>query len=419
MIDTPIEWTNGNLNDLCDLKKDSCNPSACKSGVYVGLEHIDSGRFFMRTYGKPEQVVSAKNRFTVNDILYGKLRPYLDKAVVAVTEGICSTDIIVFTPKDKTPSFFIVSLLHSDRFIQYAIQTTHGVNHPRTSWAALKDFPTLIPPLPEQQKIAAVLFKIQKAIEVQELIIERTQELKKATMHQVFTYGLSGEKTKETEIGRIPESWDIVPMARAYDFTKKPKHINYSNFDSVAFIPMDLIPNDNPHLGKFINKKSSEISSGTYFEAGDILISKITPCFENGKQCIIEKIPNGFGIATTEVIPVKEKSNFCNNYFLFYYLLKDDVRSMIAGKMEGATGRQRVPNHLLKDFLIPLPALNEQKEIANIFLTIDQKIELHTAKKSALQDLFKTMLNKLITGEIRVKDLDVDLSEINNQENQR
>jgi len=269
-----------------------------------------------------------------------------------------------------------------------------------------------IPRFPEQQKIAAVLFKVQKAIEIQDSIIEKTLELKKSILHHVFTHGLRGEKTKETEIGRIPESWEVVPIEKAYGFTKKPKHIVYADYDSLAFIPMDLIPKNSPHLEKFINKKPSEISSGTYFEEGDILIAKITPCFENGKQCIVTGCPNGFGIATTEVIPIKEKAGLSDKYFLFYYLLKSNIRALIAGKMEGATGRQRVPNHLIKELLIPLPSLDEQKEISKVFLTIDQKTELHTAKKSALQDLFKTMLNKLMTGEIRVGDLEVDVAEV-------
>jgi len=412
MKNIPIEWEEGTLNDLCSLKKDSCQPSESKANIYIGLEHIESGRFSLCFYGKPEQVVSAKNCFAPNDILYGKLRPYLDKAAVAITEGICSTDILVFTPKDKTPPFFIAGLLHTDRFIQYAIQTTHGLNHPRTSWAALKVFPTLIPPLPEQQKIAAILFKIQQAIEIQESIIEKTRELKKSTMHHVFKYGLHGEKIKETEIGQMPESWNIVPILKVYDFTKKPKERIYSDYSYLPFIAMDLIPIDSPHLSKFKLKKTTEISSGTYIEDGDILLAKITPCFENGKQCIVTGLPVGFGIASTEVIPIKEKSGVSDKYFLYFYLLKDDVRRMIAGKMEGATGRQRVPVHLIRDLLIPFPSLSEQNKIAKLFLTIDKKIEIHTAKKLTMQDLFKTMLNKLMTGEIRVKDLDIDVSEV-------
>lgn len=210
----------------------------------------------------------------------------------------------------------------------------------------------------------------------------------------------------------MPESWDVVPIGKVYDFTKKPREIKYANYDHLPFIAMDLIPIDLPHSGKFKFKKSTEISSGTYVENGDILLAKITPCFENGKQCIVTGLPDGFGIASTEIIPIKEKPGISDKYLLYYYLLKEDVRKLITGKMEGATGRQRVPVNLLQKFMIPFPLLTEQQETAELFLTIDQKSELHIAKKLALQDLFKTMLNKLMTGEIRVKDIDIDISEV-------
>ena len=217
---------------------------------------------------------------------------------------------------------------------------------------------------------------------------------------------------KETEIGPIPESWDVIPLGEAYDFTKKPKEIVYSNYDYIPFIAMDSIPIDTTHLNKFKFKKVTEISSGTYIEDGDILLAKITPCFENGKQCIVSGLPNGFGIASTEIIPIKEKPGISDKYFLYYYLLKEDVRKLIAGKMEGATGRQRVPVHLMRETLIPFPSLPEQQRIAKLFLTIEKRMEIHTVQKSTLQDLFKTMLNNLMTGEIRVKDLDIDVSEV-------
>ncbi|MBU1571100.1 MAG: restriction endonuclease subunit S, partial [Proteobacteria bacterium] len=222
-MDMPQDWKHGTLEDLCSLKQNSCRP--CDSGlnVYVGLEHIESSRFFVKAFGKPDQVVSLKNRFAINDLLYGKLRPYLDKASVMEVDGICSTDILVLTPKNRIPPIFVLGLLHTDEFIQYAKQTTNGVNHPRTSWASLREFPIQIPPLSEQQKIAAVLFKIQQAIEIQESIIKKTQELKKSTLQYVFTHGLRGEMLKETEIGPMPESWSVqrfeefATLHRGYD----------------------------------------------------------------------------------------------------------------------------------------------------------------------------------------------------------
>jgi len=150
------------------------------------LEHIDSGRFFLSRHGSPLQVRSAKSRFYPGDVLYGKLRPYLDKAVVAETEGICSTDILVLEPIE-VPPWFLCSVLHGDAFIEHAKQTTHGVNHPRTSWSGIRMFETLsLDPL-EQKKIAAVLLKIQRAIETQEKTIQSFRDLFKTTLNKLMT----------------------------------------------------------------------------------------------------------------------------------------------------------------------------------------------------------------------------------------
>jgi type I restriction enzyme S subunit len=91
---------------------------------------------------------------------------------------------------------------------------------------------------------------------------------------------------------------------------------------------------------------------------------------------------------------------------LHYYLKKPDVRNEIAGKMEGSTGRQRVPKNVLFDAKIPLPSYEEQIEISDIFISLDEKIDATESKKKSLHDLFKSMLQLLMTGQVRVKDVD-------------
>ena len=381
----PTDWISGTLNDLCSLKNDSCKPSDSGLNIYVGLEHIESGRFFVQSFGNPDQVVSTKNRFAINDILYGKLRPYLDKAVVTEVEGICSTDILVFTPKDNIPSIFIVGLLHTDQFIQYAKQTTNGVNHPRTSWASLREFPLHIPALSEQQKIAAVLFKIQQAIEIQESIIEKTRELKNSTLHHLFTHGLRREKLKETEIGPMPESWSVqrfeefATLHRGYDLpiqdrTRGSVPIVGSN-GVVGYHDQSKVKGPGVVTGR-----SGSIGI-SYYVADDYW-------------------PLNTGLYV---------ENFHGNdpLYVHYFFQSFDFGQYAAGVSVPTLNR-----NIVHATLISVPQIGEQKEIANILKTVDQKIEIHAAKKSALQELFKAMLNKLMTGEIRVMDLDIDMSEV-------
>lgn len=407
----PTEWKEGALNDLCVLKKDSCQPSDSKSNVYIGLEHIESGRFSVYFYGKPEQVVSSKNCFSPNDILYGKLRPYLDKAAVATTEGICSTDILVFTPKENIPPFYLVGLLHTDRFIQYAIQTTHGLNHPRTSWGALKDFQILVPPVSEQQKIAAVLFKIQNAIEIQESIIEKTRELKKSTMHHVFTHGLRGEKLKETEIGLMPESWGVRDLDSVLKLAQYGLSVRGLSNGQYPILRMNCQIDGQVHLNdlQYVNL-DNDIFKKFKMENGDILFNRTNSWELVGRTAIYRS--KEAAVFASYLIRLRLDENEINSGFLNHFFNMDATQNRLKSLASRGVSQSNISASKLKTFKIPMPAMDEQLEIINILHAIDQKIEIHTAKKSALQELFKTLLNKLMTGDIRVKDLDIDVSEV-------
>lgn len=183
----PASWNISVLEGLCELKKETCDPAKCKSGIYVGLEHIDSGNFFLKRYGSPSEVKSSKHQFKPKDILYGKLRPYLDKVVMASDYGICSTDILVFNLLDNTPPLFIVGLLHSQKFIDFAIQTTGGVNHPRTSWTSLKHFKMPLPRLYEQIEISKTFQTIEEKIELHTAKKNTFQELFKTMLNKLMT----------------------------------------------------------------------------------------------------------------------------------------------------------------------------------------------------------------------------------------
>lgn len=130
------------------------------------------------SYGRESDVISAKAQFQHSDVLYGKLRPYLRKTVVANCDGICSSDILVLRPKSGFSSFYIQFLLHSAAFVRHAIATTAGAQHPRTSWPALGTFQTCVPEsATERNAIARVMLALQTAIDIQDRIIDTTREL--------------------------------------------------------------------------------------------------------------------------------------------------------------------------------------------------------------------------------------------------
>lgn len=307
---------------------------------------------------------------------------------VEIDENVCSPEFLAYQLRSESVQNYINSFKRG--------ATIQGVTRD-----AITSIKLNVPPLPEQRKIAYVISTIQKAIEQQDKLIRQAIELKKALMQKLFTEGTKGEKQKQTEIGLVPESWEVVMIGSMYDFTGKPRGLEIVS--PTPFIPMELVPISQRFIETY--ELRQQVSSGTYVENGDLLVAKITPSFENGKQGFVS-IDKEYAYATTEVIPMKGKVEISNLNFLYYYLLKDDVRKQLADKMEGSTGRQRLSKTVLEETLIPKPPIEEQIEVASTFIALDKKISFCENKKRTLSDLFKTLLHELMTGQRRVHEID-------------
>ena len=200
---------------------------------------------------------------------------------------------------------------------------------------------------------------------------------------------------------KFPADWKLDPVTDAFDFTSKPRGLDLSkNGDEIPFFSMDQIPLGRIHVSEFTPKPLAKLGSGTYVENGDLMVAKITPSFENGKQAIVD-IQNDFAYATTEVIPLRGREGESDTLFLFFYLLHPEVRSDLAGKMEGSTGRQRLSKTVLGNRMIPLPPLPEQKKIAHILSTVQRAIEAQERIIQTTTELKKTLMHKLFTEGLR------------------
>ena len=202
----------------------------------------------------------------------------------------------------------------------------------------------------------------------------------------------------------LPLNWRIVRFGEVATFTKKPKDLRYSEYNEVPFVPMNLIPIATLFSKEFILKPSDALSSGTYFEPGDILLAKITPSFENGKQSIIEDLPTPFGIATTEVIPIREVEGVSDKIYLFYYLLLPDTRALLTARMKGTTGRLRLGAEALANLEIPLPPLAEQRRIVAklevLFTQLDAAVDSLKKAQAQLQRYRRSILKAAFEGKL-------------------
>lgn len=193
----PKEWAVVRLGDTCKQRNEIIQPKGQGHIKFIGLEHIESGKIKARSFATDLNIKSSKFKFYIGDVLYGKLRPYLDKSAITDFEGICSTDLIVITPdKNKSMADFLIYIIHSKKFMGHAISHTSGTNYPRTSWSAISKFKFGLPPLSEQQKISEILCTVDKKLELLRDKKEMFERIKKGLMNDLLT----GKKRIKLEV---------------------------------------------------------------------------------------------------------------------------------------------------------------------------------------------------------------------------
>lgn len=186
-----------------------------------------------------------------------------------------------------------------------------------------------------------------------------------------------------------------------YEVTRKPRGLDTSSLAAIPFASMADLPQGGAYAPDFTLKAQTEIKSGTYFERGDILVAKITPSFENGKQALTNGLPTPFGFATTEVIPLRPRTEGHDQRLLFFYLLHPDVRHHVAERMEGTTGRQRVPEEVLLDLPFPEFEPEEQTAVADSLETIQRQIRAETKSVQTASALKRAAMRSLFTRGLR------------------
>ena len=195
-----VKWRKENNIDLsswkkCELKevfkvvKDKYNPQTENQIVnYIGLENIETSKGIISKSNSSE-VKSIKTKFKKDDVLYGKLRPYLNKHDVVNFDGICSTDILVFRFNDINTAKYINYYFNLPMFIQYAVENSSGINLPRVSEKTISKYKISLPTIEEQQEIVNILDNLlakYNKIKNLEQQLEKIELLKKAILAKAF-----------------------------------------------------------------------------------------------------------------------------------------------------------------------------------------------------------------------------------------
>lgn len=271
------------------------------------------------------------------------------------------------------------------------------------------NFEVNVPPLPEQKKIAHILSTVQRAIETQDRIIQTTTELKKALMHKLFTEGLRNEPQKQTEIGLVPKSWEVIELGDMLKLAQYGLSVKGNDEGNYPILRMT-----NQVNGQIVDRNLQyvEISDADYakfkVERGDILFNRTNSLDLVGRTAIFDI--GGDFVFASYLIRLQTDEKHLNPFFLNCYFNTDEIQARLKSIATRAVSQSNISASRLKGFPIPKPSSDEQEEMVTASLALDRKLAVHQAKLEQLQALFHILLHELMTAKTRVQNPDAQES---------
>lgn len=313
--------------------------------------------------------------------------------------------------KDIDPRFYVYFLLSG--FTQLGIFEGAGnkTTIPNLSRNRLAALGVPQPGFEEQRDVAAALARVRQAMKLHDKSLEVAQDLKRAAMRALFTKGLRGEAQKDTEIGPVPESWGVVDFAEVREWLQygTSTHCTYEETPH----PVLRIPNIEPGYVKPDDLKYAKFSKTEaeryVLQNGDLIFIRTNGVIERLGACAVYSGQPASALFASYLIRARLKLDQVEPRFVAYFYASDLGTSIVAGRATpAADGKYNLNTGTIDSLPLPLPpTLEEQSEIVAVLDAIDRKIDLHKRKHAALDELFKALLHKLMTGKIRVADLDL------------
>lgn len=360
------EWEDKLFGEIATNKSKKYNPQKDKNSYKcIELEHLSSENGFLLGYIDSLNSESIKNMFNKNDVLFGKLRPYLKKYLLAPFDGVCSSEIWVLNGIEVSNTF-LYYIVQGEYFINLANQSS-GSKMPRADWDNIANSIFFIPQKQEQEKIAIFLSSIDEKIEKLTKKDELLQKYKKSIMQKIFSQEIRFKDDKGNE---FPE-WKIKRIKEIS--TKKSSNISANTLEN--------------NEGKYkIYGAIGYLKSIDFYTEEENYISIVKDGAGVGRIMLCDSKSSVLG--TLDII--KNMKNI-NIVFMFLILSKINFDKYIVGST--------IPHIYYKDYSnekVKTPCLEEQNKIANFLSLIDDKIEENQKilektkefKKSLLQQMF-------------------------------
>ena len=358
--------------------------------------------FYIRSFKSfisPASAESSK-KLSQNDIIFagsGETVEDIGKSVAFTLdcEAYVGGDSIVLSPRSDVDSTFLSYQLNDDIRRKQLRKLGQGSSVIHIYSSGLQEVVVNLPPLPEQKKIASILTSVDEVIENTQKQIDKLQDLKKATMNELLTKGIGHTEFKDSELGRIPKSWEVRAISEVVSIPNgqvDPKLEPYASMPHIG--SGNIISWTGQVKGVQTAFEAGQISGKYLFSKNHILYSKVRPNL--AKVCM----PQFDGICSADVYPLIPKQKVSGK-FVFQYLLTEKF-TQIATEVSERTGMPKINRQDLNVLKLPMPPFEEQSEIARKIEAIDKATSLKSIKLSQTQSLKKSLMQDLLTGKVRV-----------------
>ncbi len=319
--------------------------------------------------------------------------------------AIVSNEYLVLNSTDELSTKYLSYFSHTPYFQRTCFHSSVGVDVEKMVFKEDQwfQFPFPLPPLPEQKRIAAILSSVDDTIAKTESVIAQLQIVKKAMMEQLLTKGMPGRHTrfKQTEIGEIPEEWDLVKLRDVSQIvrgsTPRPaRDPRYFSGDHTPWITVsELARDDTPYLtstAAFLTEEGAKHSR--FLTCGTVVISN------SGFGLGVPKILQISGCANDGVAAFLHLSYRVLPLFLYYSLAMRT--EMLRNSVARGVDQPNLNTTLIGDLSLQLPSLEEQTEIVRYQRAIDLRLDAERALLRSILSVKTSLSSSLLSGEIRV-----------------
>ncbi|KAF5091714.1 N-6 DNA Methylase [anaerobic digester metagenome] len=379
-------WKRVRLGDVCDeisIRVDE--PASSDYERFVGLEHLDSGELKVRRWGETKNLVSSMKAFSTGDILFARRNAYLKRASLATFDGLCSGDAIVLREKlDQIIPGFLVFILNTDKFWEFAIANAAGTMSRRVNVKTLLQFEIDLPPLDLQVRILEVLWAIHTVIEKQQTLLTALKNNRNAIIVEHFN-----DKENTIIIKQLGNVSDVI-----YGMTVNGARLTLPS--EMPYLRVANVQREHIDLSEIKNIRCSETEILKYaLMQGDVLIVEGHADVNEIGRAAIWTSSDKTILHQNHIIRVRCSLEILPEY-LCIYVNSQHGCAYIRSHAKSSSGLHTINSTVVKNLPIPVPSLLNQKEFIHKIEEYDRIIKASNDLKESLQKVLAEFIKGVI-----------------------